>query len=120
MKPTPIPKALVDNAIKDYGIQDFAKATIREVKQVAAKAEQQSGVEYIKMEMYKNVPCEDRTMFGTHVRSTSGCGKEGNPCLSPLPQLTVSESSEESRAGALGSCICGFNYTRGRWMCSCH
>ena len=32
-------------------IQDFAKATIREVKQVAAMAEQQSGVEYIKMEM---------------------------------------------------------------------
>ena len=33
------------------GIQDFAKATIREVKQVAAMAEKESGVEYIKMEM---------------------------------------------------------------------
>ena len=51
MKPTPIPKALVDNAIKDYGIQDFAKATIREVKAIAAYAEKESGVEFIKMEM---------------------------------------------------------------------
>ena len=51
MKPTPIPKALVDNAIKDYGIQDFAKATIREVKAIAVYAEKESGVEFIKMEM---------------------------------------------------------------------
>ena len=51
MKSTPIPKSLVDNAIKDYGIQDFAKATIREVKAIAAYAEQESGVEFIKMEM---------------------------------------------------------------------
>ena len=51
MKPTPIDKALIDNAIKDYGIQDFAKATIREVKAIAAFAEKESGVEFIKMEM---------------------------------------------------------------------
>ena len=48
---TPIKKELVDKLISDLGITDFAKATIREVKQVAAKAEQQSGVEFIKMEM---------------------------------------------------------------------
>ena len=51
MRETPISKELVDKAIADYGIQDFAKATIREVKAVAAFAEQQSGVEFIKMEM---------------------------------------------------------------------
>ena len=51
MRETPIRKELVDKAIADYGIQDFAKATIREVKAVAAFAEQQSGVEFIKMEM---------------------------------------------------------------------
>ncbi len=51
MKETPIRKDLVDKAIADYGIQDFAKATIREVKAVAAYAEEQSGVEFIKMEM---------------------------------------------------------------------
>ena len=51
MKPTPISKSLIDNAIRDYGIQDFAKATIREVKAIAAHAEQESGVEFIKMEM---------------------------------------------------------------------
>lgn len=48
---TPIKREIIDQAIQDYGIQDFAKATIREVKAVAAYAEQQSGVEFIKMEM---------------------------------------------------------------------
>jgi aspartate/methionine/tyrosine aminotransferase len=48
---TPIDKALVDGLVAELGINDFAKATIREVKQVAAKAEQASGVEFIKMEM---------------------------------------------------------------------
>ena len=48
---TPIKKEIVDGLIAELGIKDFAKATIREVKQVAAKAEQASGVEYIKMEM---------------------------------------------------------------------
>ncbi len=51
MKPTPIPKAVIDDAIRDYGIQDFAHATIREVKAIAAHAEKESGVEFIKMEM---------------------------------------------------------------------
>ena len=51
MKPTPIKREIVDQLIDNLGIKDFAKATIREVKQVAAKAEQQSGVEFIKMEM---------------------------------------------------------------------
>ena len=48
---TPISKELIDNAIRDFGIQDFEKATIREVKAVAAYAEDKSGVEFIKMEM---------------------------------------------------------------------
>jgi len=51
MKPTPINKEVVDRLVAGLGIKDFAKATIREVKQVAAKAEQESGVEFIKMEM---------------------------------------------------------------------
>ena len=51
MKPTPIKKEIVDRLVSGLGIQDFAKATIREVKQVAAMAEKESGVEYIKMEM---------------------------------------------------------------------
>ncbi len=51
MKPTPIKKEIIDNAIKDFGIQDFAKATIREVKAIAAFAEKEAGVEFIKMEM---------------------------------------------------------------------
>ena len=48
---TPIDKQIVDGLIAELGIKDFAKATIREVKQVAAKAEKASGVEFIKMEM---------------------------------------------------------------------
>ncbi len=51
MRATPIPRQLVDQAIHDFGIQDFAKATIREVKSIAAYAEKESGVEFIKMEM---------------------------------------------------------------------
>ena len=51
MKATPIKKEIVDGLIAELGIEDFAKATIREVKQVAARAEQASGVEFIKMEM---------------------------------------------------------------------
>ena len=31
MRPTPINKELIDNTIREHGIQDFAKATIREV-----------------------------------------------------------------------------------------
>lgn len=51
MKETPIKKEIVDGLIAELGIKDFAKATIREVKQVAARAEKASGVEFIKMEM---------------------------------------------------------------------
>lgn len=51
MRPTPINKELIDNTIREHGIQDFAKATIREVKGVAAHAEKESAVEFIKMEM---------------------------------------------------------------------
>ena len=47
MKPTPIKREVVDGLIQKFGIQDFAKATIREVKQVAATAEKESGVEFI-------------------------------------------------------------------------
>ncbi|MBR1469296.1 MAG: pyridoxal phosphate-dependent aminotransferase [Prevotella sp.] len=48
---TPINKEIVDKIITQLGIQDYSYATIREVKQVAATAEELSGVEYIKLEM---------------------------------------------------------------------
>ena len=51
MKETPIDCKFVDEAIKEMHIADLSKATIREVKAIAAKAEELSGVEYIKMEM---------------------------------------------------------------------
>jgi aspartate/methionine/tyrosine aminotransferase len=48
---TPNKKEIVDGLVAELGINDFAKATIHEVKQVAARAEKASGVEFIKMEM---------------------------------------------------------------------
>ena len=48
---TPIKKEIVDSLIRKFDIQDFAKATIREVKRVAQFAQEESGVEFIKMEM---------------------------------------------------------------------
>ena len=48
---TPIDRTLVDNIIRDLGIADFSRATIREVKAVAVRAEAASGVEFVKMEM---------------------------------------------------------------------
>lgn len=48
---TPVAKDIVDQAIEELQISDFSKATIREVKAIAAKAESVSGVEFIKMEM---------------------------------------------------------------------
>lgn len=51
MKPTPIAKNMIDEAIRAQGIRDFGRANIREVKRIAEYAEQESGVEFIKMEM---------------------------------------------------------------------
>lgn len=51
MKNTPIDRNIVDEAINEFHLKDFAQATIREVKAIAANAEKASGVEFIKMEM---------------------------------------------------------------------
>ena len=51
MKATPIERHIIDRAIDELQVADFATATIREVKAIAAKAEALSGVEFIKMEM---------------------------------------------------------------------
>ncbi|GHT39754.1 aspartate aminotransferase [Bacteroidia bacterium] len=47
----PISNHIVQNAIDALHIQDFPKATIREVVAIAGKIEQQTGVEFIHMEM---------------------------------------------------------------------
>ena len=51
MKATPIERDIIDRTIDEFQVADFGRATIREVKAIAAKAEAQSGVEFIKMEM---------------------------------------------------------------------
>ena len=51
MRNTPIERKLIDETIEAFQIADFGKATIREVKAIAARAEAESGIEFIKMEM---------------------------------------------------------------------
>jgi aspartate/methionine/tyrosine aminotransferase len=48
---TPIPVQCIDEAVKALHVTDLTKATIREVKAIAAMAEEASGQEFIKMEM---------------------------------------------------------------------
>ncbi len=62
MRPTPIERPVIDAAIQELGIQDFGKATIREVVAIAQKAEKASGKEFIKMEM--GVPGLPASSFG--------------------------------------------------------
>ncbi len=51
MENTPIERKLIDRTIEEFRITDFSKETIREVKAIASRAEAESGVEFIKMEM---------------------------------------------------------------------
>lgn len=51
MESTPIERKLIDRTIEEFRITDFSKATIREVKAIASRAEAESGIEFIKMEM---------------------------------------------------------------------
>lgn len=51
MEETPIKREVVDGIINRMGIKDFGHATIREVVAIAAEAEKETGVEYVKMEM---------------------------------------------------------------------
>ena len=87
MKPTPINKEIVDKLIAELGITDFAKATIREVKQVAAKAEQASGVEFIKMEM--GIPGLPAAQVGVdaQVKALQGGIAHSYPDIQGYPEL---------------------------------
>ena len=87
MKPTPIKREIVDQLIDSLGIKDFAKATIREVKQVAAKAEQQSGVEFIKMEM--GIPGLPAAQVGVdaQVKALQGGIAHSYPDIQGYPEL---------------------------------
>src|SRR5574344_1178353 len=87
MKPTPIKKEIIDQAIKDFGIQDFAKATIREVKSIAAHAEKESGVEFIKMEM--GIPGLPAAKVGVdaQIKALEGGIAHSYPDIQGLPAL---------------------------------
>lgn len=87
MNKTPINREFVDKAIHKYEITDFSKATIREVKAIAAEAEANSGIEFIKMEM--GVPGLPPSAIG--IKAEINALKEGVASLYPdingLPQL---------------------------------
>ena len=87
MKETPIKKSIIDNAIKDFGIKDYAKATIREVVAIAAGAEKESGVEFIKMEM--GVPGLPASEYGVkaQVEALQNGIARLYPNINGLPQL---------------------------------
>ena len=84
---TPIKKEIVDSLIAELGITDFAKATIREVKQVAAKAEKTSGVEFIKMEM--GIPGLPAAQVGVdaQVKALQGGIAHSYPDIQGYPEL---------------------------------
>ncbi|NDW11593.1 pyridoxal phosphate-dependent aminotransferase [Bacteroides sp. 214] len=92
MKDTPISRQLIDKAIEDFHITDFSKATIREVKAIAANAEAASGVEFIKMEM--GVPGLPPSSIG--VEAEINALKKGiaglYPDINGLPELKEAAS----------------------------
>ena len=92
MRPTPINKELIDNTIREHGIQDFAKATIREVKGVAAHAEKESGVEFIKMEM--GIPGLPAAQVGVdaQIKSLQDGIAHSSPDIQGLPALKEAAS----------------------------
>lgn len=77
MKDTPIKQHLIDETIEEFQIADFSKATIREVKAIAAKAEAESGIEFIKMEM--GVPGLPPSAVGGKGRSGSIAKRDSKP-----------------------------------------
>ena len=92
MKNTPIERSLIDQTIQEFGIVDFSKATIREVKAIAAKAEAASGVEFIKMEM--GVPGLPPSAVGVQAEIkalTNGIGSL-YPDINGLPALKEAAS----------------------------
>lgn len=89
---TPIAREVVDGLIAQLGIQDFAKATIREVKQVAAMAEKQSGKEFIKMEM--GIPGLPAARVGVEaqVKALQAGIAHSYPDIQGLPELKCEAS----------------------------
>ena len=92
MKETPIKKEIIDGLISQFGIQDFAKATIREVKQVASVAEKETGVEFIKMEM--GIPGLPAAQVGVdaQVKALKEGIAHSYPNIQGLPELKAEES----------------------------
>lgn len=92
MKETPIKKEIIDGLISQFGIQDFAKATIREVKQVASVAEKETGVEFIKMEM--GIPGLPAAQVGVdaQVKALKEGIAHSYPNIQGLPELKAEAS----------------------------
>lgn len=92
MSTTPISKKLIDQAIVDFGIEDFGKATIREIKSVAAFAEKQSGQPFIKLEM--GIPGLPAAKIGVdaQIRALEDGIARSYPDIQGLPELKENAS----------------------------
>ena len=105
MKNTPIERRLIDETIEAFQIADFGKATIREVKAIAAKAEAESGVEFIKMEM--GVPGLPASAVG--VKAEIDCQslpRHQRPACLERRSLTLHQSLYQCRPETGRLCTC--------------
>ena len=110
---TPISRVLVDDAIRDFGIQDFERATIREVKAIAAYAENKSGVEFIKFEM--GIPGLPASQIGVDAQvkalrdgiAHSYPDIQGNPELKKEASRFVKAFIGVDVAAAISLAVCG-------------
>ena len=84
---TPIPAQYIDEALKAMNMTDLSRATIREVKAIAAMAETTSGQEFIKMEM--GVPGLPASSVGVEAEIAALQGGIANlyPDINGLPTL---------------------------------
>lgn len=87
-----IPRNIIDGAINDYGLQDFAYATIREIKAIAERAERETGVEFIKMEM--GIPGLPASSIGVkaQIKALEDGIAHSYPDIQGLPQLKQAAS----------------------------
>ena len=88
----PVSSSVVQEAVQELHIQDFSKATIREVVAMADRIERQTGLEFIRMEM--GVPGLPASKLG--VQAEIQALKEGvasiYPLIDGLPELKTESS----------------------------
>ena len=90
---TPIDKQIADKVIKDFGIDDFGKATIREVVAISNNLEKETGTEFVHMEM--GVPGLAPSQIGVQaeIKALESGVASIYPVVDGLPELKKQASS---------------------------